>query len=220
MNKKTIRKWVSWKWKFSECVYIETVPLHTGTSLANRRAKRVRKEGRRRRRDGKWTTRQSFWLGCFRHFWHPCPFSFLQKVFIYHFDLILCPFYYWSHLTCRENGVDDVTLKILFCGVCHSDLHTLKNDWGFTTYPVVPGYPSLFCLLLQEYRFKGYDLFLFIFWLFSSSLNHRFGGSNINYYMLSYIIEFECGGTHPTNTTLFFILDPTTVVICNFYLNC
>ncbi|PNX77739.1 putative mannitol dehydrogenase-like protein, partial [Trifolium pratense] len=39
----------------------------------------------------------------------------------------------------RENGDDDVTLKILFCGVCHSDLHTLKNDWGFTTYPVVPG---------------------------------------------------------------------------------
>ncbi|KAK2384792.1 cinnamoyl-Coa reductase [Trifolium repens] len=40
----------------------------------------------------------------------------------------------------RENGDDDVTLKILFCGVCHSDLHTIKNDWGFTTYPVVPGH--------------------------------------------------------------------------------
>jgi len=41
---------------------------------------------------------------------------------------------------CRENGVDDVTVQILFCGVCHSDLQTAKNDWGFTTYPVVPGY--------------------------------------------------------------------------------
>ncbi|KAL1326854.1 hypothetical protein HN51_036978 [Arachis hypogaea] len=44
------------------------------------------------------------------------------------------------HFSRRENEADDVTLKILFCGVCHSDLHTIKNDWGFTTYPVVPGH--------------------------------------------------------------------------------
>ncbi|WVZ22022.1 hypothetical protein V8G54_000566 [Vigna mungo] len=44
------------------------------------------------------------------------------------------------HFSRRENGVDDVTVQILFCGVCHSDLHTVKNDWGFTTYPVVPGH--------------------------------------------------------------------------------
>ncbi|MED6186793.1 cinnamoyl-Coa reductase [Stylosanthes scabra] len=44
------------------------------------------------------------------------------------------------HFTRRENEADDVTLKILYCGVCHSDLHTVKNDWGFTTYPVVPGH--------------------------------------------------------------------------------
>ncbi|RWR74094.1 Alcohol dehydrogenase superfamily [Cinnamomum micranthum f. kanehirae] len=31
----------------------------------------------------------------------------------------------------RANGDEDVTLKILYCGICHSDLHTLKNDWGF-----------------------------------------------------------------------------------------
>ncbi|CAK8578910.1 unnamed protein product [Lathyrus sativus] len=49
---------------------------------------------------------------------------------------ILSPF----HFSRRENGEDDVTVKILFCGVCHSDLHTIKNDWGFTTYPVVPGH--------------------------------------------------------------------------------
>lgn len=40
----------------------------------------------------------------------------------------------------RENGDDDVTVKILYCGVCHSDLHCAKNEWGFTNYPVVPGY--------------------------------------------------------------------------------
>ena len=42
----------------------------------------------------------------------------------------------------RENGPEDVTIQIQFCGVCHSDLHTLKNEWGFTRYPIVPGYIS------------------------------------------------------------------------------
>lgn len=40
----------------------------------------------------------------------------------------------------RENRDDDVSIKILYCGVCHSDLHMLKNDWGATNYPIVPGY--------------------------------------------------------------------------------
>jgi uncharacterized zinc-type alcohol dehydrogenase-like protein len=34
----------------------------------------------------------------------------------------------------------DVEIEILYCGVCHSDLHTARNDWGFTTYPTVPGH--------------------------------------------------------------------------------
>ncbi|KAF9618486.1 hypothetical protein IFM89_001887 [Coptis chinensis] len=40
----------------------------------------------------------------------------------------------------RENGVDDVTIEILYCGMCHTDLHYAKNDWGITMYPVVPGH--------------------------------------------------------------------------------
>ncbi|KAM7523596.1 hypothetical protein LguiA_013498 [Lonicera macranthoides] len=40
----------------------------------------------------------------------------------------------------REPGNEDVAVKILYCGVCHSDLHTAKNEWGFTNYPVVPGH--------------------------------------------------------------------------------
>ncbi|EMS47366.1 putative cinnamyl alcohol dehydrogenase 6 [Triticum urartu] len=40
----------------------------------------------------------------------------------------------------RENGVDDVTIKVLYCGMCHTDLHFAKNHWGITTYPVVPGH--------------------------------------------------------------------------------
>jgi cinnamyl-alcohol dehydrogenase len=40
----------------------------------------------------------------------------------------------------RENGVDDVTIKVLYCGMCHTDLHFMKNDWDITMYPVVPGH--------------------------------------------------------------------------------
>ena len=40
----------------------------------------------------------------------------------------------------REPGADDVEIKILFCGVCHSDIHTARNEWGGTVYPSVPGH--------------------------------------------------------------------------------
>ncbi|SHE37205.1 NAD(P)-dependent alcohol dehydrogenase [Pedobacter caeni] len=43
-------------------------------------------------------------------------------------------------LTRREPGADDVEIKILYCGVCHSDIHTARNEWGGTMYPVVPGH--------------------------------------------------------------------------------
>ncbi|HLV77021.1 MAG TPA: NAD(P)-dependent alcohol dehydrogenase [Marinobacter sp.] len=35
---------------------------------------------------------------------------------------------------------DDVLIEIDYCGVCHSDLHTVENDWGGSVYPVVPGH--------------------------------------------------------------------------------
>ncbi|MBC7557314.1 MAG: NAD(P)-dependent alcohol dehydrogenase, partial [Chryseobacterium sp.] len=40
----------------------------------------------------------------------------------------------------REVTANDVEIDILFCGVCHSDLHTARNDWGGTKYPAVPGH--------------------------------------------------------------------------------
>jgi uncharacterized zinc-type alcohol dehydrogenase-like protein len=40
----------------------------------------------------------------------------------------------------REPGPKDVQIDILYCGVCHSDLHTARNEWTNTTYPVVPGH--------------------------------------------------------------------------------
>ena len=40
----------------------------------------------------------------------------------------------------REPKPHDVQIQILYCGVCHSDLHTARNEWGMTMYPVVPGH--------------------------------------------------------------------------------
>ncbi len=40
----------------------------------------------------------------------------------------------------RAVGPSDVEIDILYCGVCHSDLHTARNEWGGTKYPVVPGH--------------------------------------------------------------------------------
>ncbi len=40
----------------------------------------------------------------------------------------------------REVTVKDVEIDILFCGVCHSDLHTARNEWHGTVYPNVPGH--------------------------------------------------------------------------------
>ena len=40
----------------------------------------------------------------------------------------------------RTVQAKDIEIDVLYCGVCHSDLHTARNDWGSTTYPVVPGH--------------------------------------------------------------------------------
>ena len=40
----------------------------------------------------------------------------------------------------REPGPHDIAIDILYCGVCHSDLHMARNEWRGTTYPVVPGH--------------------------------------------------------------------------------
>ncbi|XP_022739459.1 probable mannitol dehydrogenase [Durio zibethinus] len=40
----------------------------------------------------------------------------------------------------RATGEKDVAFKVLYCGICHSDLHTLKNEWSNSIYPLVPGH--------------------------------------------------------------------------------
>ena len=51
-------------------------------------------------------------------------------------DTPLAPFTF----TRREIGSRDVQVAIDFCGICHSDIHFARNEWGFTTYPCVPGH--------------------------------------------------------------------------------
>ena len=44
------------------------------------------------------------------------------------------------HFVRRDPRPDDVVIDILYCGVCHSDLHNVRNDWGYSQYPMVPGH--------------------------------------------------------------------------------
>ncbi|ONK75324.1 uncharacterized protein A4U43_C03F15660 [Asparagus officinalis] len=43
-------------------------------------------------------------------------------------------------LSLRAKNDDDIIFKILYCGVCHTDLSTIKNEWGTARYPIVPGH--------------------------------------------------------------------------------
>ena len=40
----------------------------------------------------------------------------------------------------RELRPNDIAMEILYCGICHTDLHQARNDWGWSRYPLVPGH--------------------------------------------------------------------------------
>jgi uncharacterized zinc-type alcohol dehydrogenase-like protein len=40
----------------------------------------------------------------------------------------------------RDLRPNDVALEVLYCGICHTDLHQARNDWGWSSYPIVPGH--------------------------------------------------------------------------------
>lgn len=50
--------------------------------------------------------------------------------------LPLVPFSYER----REPGLHDVQISILYCGICHSDIHQVRDEWGGSIYPMVPGH--------------------------------------------------------------------------------
>ncbi|EYU37626.1 hypothetical protein ABFS82_02G039000 [Erythranthe guttata] len=49
---------------------------------------------------------------------------------------VLSPYSY----TLRETGAEDVYVKVTCCGICHTDIHQIKNDLGMSNYPMVPGH--------------------------------------------------------------------------------
>ena len=61
----------------------------------------------------------------------------------------------------RDPGPEDVAIEILYCGVCHSDLHTVRGEWPGTLYPCVPGHEivgRVFAVGNAVRRFKVGDL--------------------------------------------------------------
>ncbi|KAG9129143.1 hypothetical protein Leryth_006420 [Lithospermum erythrorhizon] len=49
---------------------------------------------------------------------------------------VLSPFNFFR----RATGKNDVQLKVMYCGICRTDLHLIKNDFGLSTFPLVPGH--------------------------------------------------------------------------------
>ena len=61
----------------------------------------------------------------------------------------------------REVGAQDVLIEIQYCGVCHSDLHQVRDDWAGSTYPIVPGHEIVGRVLKvgkEVNKFKAGDL--------------------------------------------------------------
>lgn len=61
----------------------------------------------------------------------------------------------------RPTGPKDVRIEILYCGMCHSDIHSARNEWGGAQYPMVPGHEIVGRVLetgAEVSRFKAGDL--------------------------------------------------------------
>src|ERR1700676_1604518 len=53
----------------------------------------------------------------------------------------------------RDPLPNDIAIDILYCGVCHSDLHMARNEWGNAVYPMVPGHE-----IAGKVPFRGADV--------------------------------------------------------------
>jgi uncharacterized zinc-type alcohol dehydrogenase-like protein len=58
----------------------------------------------------------------------------------------------------RAPGAHDIAIDILYCGVCHSDLHTARNEWGNTHYPSVPGHEIVGTVTAVGKDVKGFKV--------------------------------------------------------------
>lgn len=57
----------------------------------------------------------------------------------------------------REIRPNDIEIQILYCGVCHSDLHVVRNEWQNTIYPVVPGHEIIGTIANIGSNVKGFE---------------------------------------------------------------
>src|SRR5436190_14904891 len=65
----------------------------------------------------------------------------------------LRPFYF-ERRTLRPK---DVLIDILYCGICHSDLHVVRNEWGRSVYPVVPGHEIVGRVIEKGKKARRFD---------------------------------------------------------------
>lgn len=56
----------------------------------------------------------------------------------------------------RPATADDIVIDILYCGICHSDIHYVNNDWGQSIYPVVPGHEIVGRVVAVGDQVKGF----------------------------------------------------------------
>ena len=57
-----------------------------------------------------------------------------------------------------ELGPEQVDIKVNYCGICHSDLSMLANDWGITSYPFVPGHEVVGTVIAKGEHVKGLNI--------------------------------------------------------------
>jgi len=58
----------------------------------------------------------------------------------------------------RAVGPHDVQIEIAYCGICHSDLHQVRNEWGNSTYPMVPGHEIVGKVSAVGAHVKGFKI--------------------------------------------------------------
>ena len=58
----------------------------------------------------------------------------------------------------RDPRPQDIVLDILFCGICHSDIHSARNEWGWISYPFVPGHEIVGRVAAIGSEVKGFQV--------------------------------------------------------------
>lgn len=58
----------------------------------------------------------------------------------------------------RATGTHDVQIEIAYCGICHSDLHQVRNEWGNSSYPMVPGHEIVGKVTAVGAHVKGFKV--------------------------------------------------------------